>query len=265
MLYLPGAPPGMAGTIVPYSINPGSRGRSLAALIIDRTTSATERQSDVGTETHQLEDGSKRDGQCALQHCPSESERSGFRPRTGILASTPEAVIGVALSLLKEELPVREASIRTLLRTTGQPAPTGGVVTSIVSQRYPCEYNWDSVPKELIALVCQHGFVVEKISIGGQPGMIKGGSLIRLGFDSDIKLWYDDQQLINDVRKYGLSTVDVTSQYDAAWPGHMPSMRSNIRVNLGCACLVVVETGDGRHRNESVKDVISVDIYQRVE
>jgi len=263
MLYLPEARGGMPGTTVPYGIGPDPRGRSVAAFVLDRATSATERLRNAGKAVRQLDYGSKRDGRCALQHCPSEPERSEVRPRTAILASTPEAVIGVALSLLEEGSPVSESSIRARLSTASQSAPTG-VVTSIVSQLYPCAYNWDGVPKDLIFSVCKDGAIVEKISIAGQPAVMSQGNLSRLGFDSDIELWYDDRHLVEDVRKFGLSTMDVSSQYDSAWPGHMPSMRSEIRINLSCACLVIAETGDGRHRDMSRKDVISVYVYQRV-
>lgn len=261
MLYLPGAQGGLSGTIVPYDVSPGSRGRSVAALILKRTTASTQRQSNGGAAIRKLDDVSKSDGRCASQRCPSEPEHSDFKPRTVILDATPEAVIGVALALLKKGLPADELSIRAGLSISGQPAPNSGVVTSIVVQSYPCAYNWDSVPKNLIASVCRDRATVEKISIGGQPGIMIAKKLTRLSFDSDIRLWYSERQLTNDAYNVGLITTDVSNQYDSAWPGHMPLMTSHIRINSSCACLAVAETGGGRHSDETGMDVFALDVY----
>jgi len=265
MLYLPSAQGGLSGTIVPYDVSPGSRGRSVAALILERTTASTERQSNGVTAIRKLDDVSKSDGRCASQRCPSEAKRSDFKPRTVIiLDATPEAVIGVALALLKKGLPADETSIRAGLSIAGQPAPISGVVTSVVVQSYPCAYNWDSVPKNLIASVCRDRPAVEKISIGGQPGVMLTGKLTRLSFDSDIRLWYNDRQLLDYANNIGLTTMDVSNQYDSAWPGHLPSMTSHIRINSSCACLAVAETGNGRHRDKTGMDVLTFDVYRRV-
>ena len=265
MLYLPGAQGGLSGTIVPYDGSLGLRGRSVAGLILERTTASTQGQSNGGMAIRKLDDVSKSEERCASQRCPSELKRLDFKPRTVILDATPEAVIGVALALLKKGLPADETSIRAGLSIADRPAPNSGVVTSIVVQSYPCAYNWDSVPNDLIASVCRDRATVEKISIGGQPGVVMAEKLSRLSFDSDIRLWYSERQLIDDAHNIGLMTMNVSNQYDSAWLGHMPLMTSHMQINSSCGCLAVAETGGGRHRDETGMDVLAFNVYLRVE
>lgn len=233
MVYLPGVPRGTPGMVLPYEVSPRPNGVSIAGGILGLTK--------VGG---------------------MNSDKFSTAKRTAIINAVPEIVIGAALKLLGEGRPVTEANIRTSLAGLERRDAGSGPVTSIVSERYPCAYNWSSVPADLLRLVCDGEPFSPSVSISGQPGVVEAGELKRLKFDSDVKLWYDDQHLQEDVNRLGLSIRDVSEKFDASWSGHLARMTREFQIDGHNGGLVVAVTGAGRHNSGGISDVISVDFYQ---
>lgn len=233
MVYLPGVPRGTPGTVLPYEVSPRPNGVSLAGGILGVTK--------VGN---------------------MNSEKSGAAKRTAIINAAPELVIGAALKLIADGRPVTEANVRAGLAGVERGEAGSGLVTSIVSERYPCGYNWSSVPSDLLRLACHGQPFSALVSISGQPGVIEAGALKRLKFDSDARLWYDDQRLGEDVKRFGLLISDVSEKFDASWPGHLARMTRELQIGGHHGGLVVAVTGSGRHASGGVSDVMSVDFYQ---
>lgn len=269
MLYLPSRRAGQPGATLPYEISPGRTGHSIASLVLDQAGNGRQSGStrDVGIVspfTAMTGDASQPKVPCAPRQCSPTGAASDWRPRTAIIAATPEAVIGVVLNLLEERRPVREASVRARMTGGAQPSSGNGVVTSIVSQLYPCNSNWDFIPVDLLRTVCRDRTVIEKISISGQPGSIESGKLQRLDWTSDIRLWYDESRLQRDVIRAGLSLADVSKDFGTAWGGHMPRMTSEFQIKTTSDSLVVAVVGAGRHPIGPNQDVITIEIYQAV-
>ncbi len=233
MVYLPGVPRGTPGTVLPYEVSPRQNGVSIAGGILGLAK--------VG--------GMSRD-------------KFSTAKRTAIINAAPDIVIGAALKLLAEGRPVTETNIRTSLAGLERPDAGSEPVTSVVSERYPCAYNWSSVPTDLLRLACDGKPFSPSVSISGQPGVVEAGALKRLKFDSDLKLWYDDQHLQADVVRLGLSMKDVSEKFDASWPGHLARMTREFQIDGHHFGLVVAVTGAGRHSSGGVSDVMSVDFYQ---
>lgn len=233
MVYLPGVPRGTTGRVLPYEVSPRSNGVSLAGTILGLTKAGSMTKNESSTPK-----------------------------RTAIINAAPEVVIGVALKLLAEGRPVTEASVKTGLVGVERRVPGNGIVTSIVSGRYPCNYNWSSVPSDLLGLACDGRLFSTLVSISGQPGVVEAGELKRLKLDSDVRLWYDDQRLRGDVKRVGLSVSDVSDKFDASWPGHLSRMTHELQIDGHHGGLVVAVTGSGRNNSVDINDVISVDFYQ---
>ncbi|WP_295561881.1 hypothetical protein [uncultured Sphingomonas sp.] len=201
-----------------------------------------------------------KDG-CGTTPCPAAEPAITWTPRVGIIAAAPPEVMHVVLDLLKQGRPISETAIRARLV---EKAPESDVVTSVVTERYPCKENGSSVPLDLLRLACAGEVSIAKISISGQPASIASGSLRRLDFTSDIQLWYSIGELRQDAARVGLPIVDVSPDFSAAWPGHMPLMTSEIQIVTGGSRLAVAFTGSRRHGPGLDQDVITVDIYQPI-
>lgn len=233
MVYLPGVPRGTPGTVLPYEVSPRPHGVSLAGGILGVTKVAN-----------------------------MNSGKPSTAKRTAIINAAPEIVIGAALKLIADGKLVTEANLRAGLAGVDRREAGSGLVTSIVSQRYPCGYNWSSVPSDLLRLACDGESFSALVSISGQPGVIEAGELKRLKYDSDARLWYDDQRLRADVKRSGLLISDVSEKFDASWPGHLARMTRELQIDGHHGGLVVAVTASGRHASAGISDVISVDFYQ---
>lgn len=246
MLYLPATRPGQPGTTLPYAISAGRQERSLAYLALQRaevTPATAPAAVDAG------------------QRCSDRQDCGSTSAHPEWLSASPAEVISSALTLAHDGDSVTRASLQKAL-VAGSHSAGSRPATGIRVESYDCRANWDRVPTDLLAAACHGRRAVQKVIIGGEPGILEAGRPRAGDAAFSDRFWYRLDQLRADAVRLGLSLDDVSPAYEGKAAYDLPPTTIEYQVGDSAGRLIVAVVGAGRNPAGPKTDVISISIYQ---
>lgn len=232
---------GRTVSTLPYTIEPGRSGVSIAGLLLGKKGNRS------------LSDRSR-----PPEACPESCTAAG--PQVSWLPGSPAAIIKRVLQLLHDQKTVTRAAL-----DTGADAVSSGTAADlfvgIQTENYPCEINGDTIPSDLLAPLCRGRRLIQKVTIGGQPMLLRDGKGVAGGAAIDEQYWYRFDQLLAESKQLAIPLIDVTAAFDEGWTYHFPRVTRQYKMGTCSSCLAVAFVGAGRNPAGARVDVISINIY----
>jgi hypothetical protein len=228
---------GRTVSTLPYRVAPGRSGASIASLLFN---------------SHSSNRSTPPEG------CPGSCAAAG--PQVSWLPGVPWAVINRVLLLLRDQKTVTRAALDLGAGAASEGA-RADLVVGVQTENYPCAANGEAIPPDLLAPICRGRRLIQKITIGGQPAVLRNGKMGAGDATFNEQYWYRFDQLLTDSKQAGIPLVNVTAAFDQEWTYHLPRMTDVYKISACSSCLAVAIVGAGRNPAGPRVDVISIDIF----